>query len=55
MNEIHLRILKAGFCLVLIKSNQTDILNYKNLVCIPTLQEAEDYIEMELIQRDLGI
>ena len=55
LNEIHLRIQKAGFCMVLIKSNQTDILNYKNLVCIPTLQEAEDYIEMELIQRNLGI
>ena len=55
LNEINLRIQKAGFCMVLIKSNQTDILNYKNLVCIPTLQEAEDYIEMELIQRDLGI
>ena len=55
LNEIHLRIQKVGFCMVLIKNNQTDVFNYKNLVCIPTLQEAEDYIEMELIQRDLGI
>ena len=55
LNEIHLRIQKAGFCMVLIKNNQTDIFNYKNLVCISTLQEAEDYIEMELIQRDLEI
>jgi len=55
LNEIHLRIQKAGFCLVIIKSNLTDVFNYKNLVCIPTLQEAEDYIEMEFIQRDLGI
>ena len=53
--EIHLRIQKVGFCMVLIKNNQTDVFNYKNLVCIPTLQEAEDYIEMELIQRNLGI
>ena len=55
LNEIHLRIQKVGFCMVLIKNNQTDVFNYKNLVCIPTLQEAEDYIEMELIQRNLGI
>ena len=55
LNEIHLRIQKAGFCMALIKNNQTDIFNYKNLICMPTLQEAEDYIEMEHIQRDLRI
>jgi hypothetical protein len=55
LNEIYLRIQKAGFCMVIIKSNLTNIFNYKNLVCITTLQEAEDYIEMEFIQRDLGM
>ena len=55
LNEIHFRIQKAGFCMVLIKNNQSDIFNYKNLICTPTLQEAEDYIEIEHIQRDLGI
>jgi len=55
LNEIHFIIQKAGFCMVLIKNNQSDIFNYKNLICTPTLQEAEDYIEIEHIQRDLGI
>jgi hypothetical protein len=55
LNEIHLRIQKVGFCMVLIKNNYSNALNYNNLICIPTLQEAKDYIEMEHFQRNLGI
>ena len=29
---IHFRIQKVGFCMVLIKNNQSDIFNYKNLI-----------------------
>jgi predicted transcriptional regulator len=55
LNEIHLRIKKVGFCMVLIKKNHSNALNYYNLICIPTLQEAKDYIEIEHFQRNLGI
>ena len=29
--------------------------SFENLIIIPTLQEAHDFIEMEVMQRDLGI
>tara|TARA_B100000900_G_scaffold262407_1_gene223657 strand:- start:25963 stop:26283 length:321 start_codon:yes stop_codon:yes gene_type:complete len=47
--------ISRSLCLVIInlqfKSNSKKV----SLNIVPTLQEAEDYIQMEQIQRDLGI
>ena len=45
-------ISKHCFVIVNADLNQED---FENLIIIPTLQEAHDFIEMEVMQRDLGI
>ena len=46
--------ISKGFCLVIIKSDLTDFSEQDSLIVVPTLEDADDYIQMEKIQRDLG-
>ena len=46
--------ISKGFCLVVVKSDITDLSERDSLIVVPTLGEAKDYIHMEKIQRDLG-
>ena len=41
-------------CFVIVSAdlNQED---FENLIIIPTIQEAHDFIDMEVMQRDLGL
>jgi kynureninase len=51
ISKIH-RQLNQSFVVVSPQLNQNDFED--DFIVVPTLQEAHDYIEMELIQRDLG-
>jgi len=51
ISEMH-RQLNHSFVVVYSQLNQDDFED--DFIVLPTLQEAHDYIEMELIQRDLG-
>ena len=51
LSEMH-RQLNYSFIVVSTHLNQDDFED--QLTIVPTLQEAHDYIEMELMQRDLG-
>jgi hypothetical protein len=51
ISEMH-RQLNHAFVVVNSQLNQDDFED--DFIVVPTLQEAHDYIEMELIQRDLG-
>jgi uncharacterized phage infection (PIP) family protein YhgE len=51
ISKIH-RQLNQSFVVVSPQLNQDDFED--DFIVVPTLQEAHDYIEMELIQRDLG-
>jgi len=44
-----------GYCLVVVKSDLNGFSKPDSLIVVPTLLEAEDYIQMEQIQRDLGL
>ena len=44
-----------GYCLVVVKSDLNGFSKSDSLIVVPTLSEAEDYIQMEQIQRDLGL
>ena len=44
-----------GYCLVVIKSDLNGFSKSDSLIVVPTLSEAEDYIQMEQIERDLGL
>lgn len=44
-----------GYCLLVVKSDLTDFSKQDSLIIVPTLGEAEDYIQMEMIQRDLRV
>ena len=46
------RHLNYSFVVVTTQLNQDDFED--DLIIVPSLQEAHDYIEMELMQRDLG-
>lgn len=45
--------ISKGYCLILVKSDLTDLSKLDSLIVVPTIKEAEDYIQMERIQRDL--
>ena len=47
--------ISKGYCMVVVKSDLTDFPKLDFLIIVPTLGEAEDYIQMEKIQRDLGV
>ena len=46
--------ISKGYCLVVVKSDFTDFSESDSLIVVPTIDDAEDYIQMEQIQRDLG-
>ena len=52
LSETH-RLLNLSFVVVSTQLNQDDFED--NFSVVPTLQEAHDYIEMESLERDLGI
>ena len=54
LNQINRDIINAGFCLVIVLKESLPIINRESLNIVPTLIEAEDYLKMEQIQRDLG-
>ncbi len=53
LNQINQDIINAGFCLVIVSKESLPILSTDSLNIVPTLIEAEDYLKMEQIQRDL--
>ena len=54
LNKINQDIINAGFCLVIVLKLSLSITSSESLNIVPTLIEAEDYLKMEQIQRDLG-
>jgi len=48
-------ISNGGFSLVVVFKSISNFPNYDSLTVVPTLGEAEDYVQMEQMQRDLGI
>ncbi|MEC7619783.1 MAG: hypothetical protein VX714_03495 [Bacteroidota bacterium] len=54
LNQINQKIINAGFCLVIVLKDSIPIISTESLNIVPTLIEAEDYLKMEQIQRDLG-
>ena len=54
LNKINQDIINAGFCLVIVLKESLSIISRESLNIVPTLIEAEDYLKMEQIQRDLG-
>ena len=55
LNQINQDIDSKGFCLVVVLKEAPSILDIEPLNIVPTLIEALDYIQMEQIQRDLGL
>lgn len=55
LNQINHDIINAGFCLVMILKESLPIISTDSLNIVPTLIEAEDYLKLEQIQRDLGM
>ncbi len=54
LNQINQDIINSGFCLVIVLKESLPIISTELLNIVPTLIEAEDYLKMEQIQRDLG-
>ena len=54
LNKINQKIINAGFCFVIVLKDSVPIISTESLNIVPTLIEAEDYLQMERIQRDLG-
>ena len=54
LKQINHNIVSVGFCLVVVLKESPFITNIESLNIVPTLIEAEDYLQMERIQRDLG-
>tara|TARA_B100001250_G_C19088015_1_gene481402 strand:- start:134 stop:457 length:324 start_codon:yes stop_codon:yes gene_type:complete len=55
LNQINQNIISKGFCLVVALKEFPQIPKIESLNIVFTLIEAENYIQMEQIQRDLGI
>lgn len=55
LKQINRGIEAKGFCLVIVIKETPSLSDVESLNIIPTLIEAEDYIQMEQIQRDLGV
>jgi hypothetical protein len=55
LHQINQKIATNGFCLVVVLKEIPTIANIALLNIVPTLIEAKDYIQMEHIQRDLGL
>ena len=54
LKQINHNIVSVGFCLVVVLKESPFITNIESLNIVPTLIEAEDYLQMGRIQRDLG-
>ena len=54
LTKINQKIINAGFCFVIVLKDSVPIISTESLNIVPTLIEAEDYLKMEQIQRDLG-
>ena len=54
LNQINHNIVSVGFCLVVVLKESPSITNIESLNIVPTMIEAEDYLQIEQIQRDLG-
>lgn len=55
LNQIDKVVVSMGFCMVIVLKETPSISNIESLKIVPTMVEAEDYIQMEQIQRDLGL
>ncbi len=55
LNQINQDIVSKEFCLVVVLKEALSISDLEPLNIVPTLIEAEDYIQIEQIQRDLGL
>ena len=54
LKHINQEIVAKGFCMVIVSKETSFLSDVESLNIVPTLIEAEDYIQMEQIQRDLG-
>ena len=54
LKQINQDLINAGFCFVIVLKDSLPITSTESLNIVPTLIEAEDYLKMEQIQRDLG-
>jgi hypothetical protein len=52
--KVNDKIHSKGFCMVVVLIVVPSFSDVESLNVVPTLIEAEDYIQMEQIQRDLG-
>lgn len=55
LEEINEYMISKGLCVVLILKDAPFSLKLESMNIAPTLTEAEDYLQMEQIQRDLGV
>ena len=54
LKQINQVVIANGFSMVIVLNEIPFFSNFEFLNIVPTLIEAEDYIQMEQIQRDLG-
>jgi hypothetical protein len=54
LNQFTQYIASKGFCLIIVLKEASSVTDQEPLDIVPTLIEAQDYIQMEQIQRDLG-
>lgn len=55
IEEINKHIISKGLCMVLVYKDTRPTLKLESLNIVPSLIEAEDYLQMEQIQRDLEV
>lgn len=55
LEEINEYIITKGLCMVLVIKDAPLSPKLESMNIVPTLTEAEDYLQMEQIQRDLGV
>ena len=55
LEEINEYIISKGLCMVLLIKDVPSNLKLESFNILPTLIEAKDYLQIEQIQRDLGV
>jgi hypothetical protein len=55
IEEINKHMISIGLCMVLVYKDTRSTLKLESLNIVPSIIEAEDYLQMEQIQRDLGV
>ena len=55
LEEINKHMISLGLCMVLVIKGAPSNTKFEPLNIVPTLIEAEDYLQMEQTQRDLGV